>query len=416
MRVQDGFVALLLAAMAANAQAMAGMPTSLSPSTTQQQGKLPLSRSAQDFRLNQQLGSSAGAESCADLERLRGGAASKGTVLVTGGAGYIGTHCAVSLIAAGYEVMILDNFCNSSPKSLERVAEITGVKIENCFHVDIRDSAALDKVFSENKIDSVIHCAGLKAVGESVREPISYYENNFVGALNLIKSMGKNGCKSIVFSSSACVYGNPHKVPITEDFPLSCTNPYGRTKLFIEEMLRDVAKADPEWKIINLRYFNPVGAHPSGKIGEDPSGIPNNLMPYVAKVAVGKLEKLTVFGDDYPTPDGTGVRDYIHVMDLAEGHVAAVDKLPDIKGEVVYNLGTGHGYSVLDMVKAMKDAAGKEIPYSIGPRRPGDVASCYADPAKAKKELGWEAVKGVKEMCEDTWQWQSANPNGYRDP
>ncbi|EKX50299.1 hypothetical protein GUITHDRAFT_93071 [Guillardia theta CCMP2712] len=344
---------------------------------------------------------------------LRGGG--KGNVLITGGAGYIGTHCAVTLQEAGYTVMILDNFSNSCKKSIERVGEITGKSIEKVFDVDIRDKAALDKVFKENKVDAVIHCAGLKAVGESVREPIAYYENNFVGALNLIKAMSAAGCKKIVFSSSATVYGNPAKVPITEDFPLQCTNPYGRTKFFIEEMLRDVANADPEWKVINLRYFNPVGAHSSGKIGEDPSGIPNNLMPYVTKVAIGKLEKLTVFGDDYDTPDGTGVRDYIHVMDLAKGHVAAVDKLFSIEGEVVYNLGTGHGYSVLDMVKAMKEASGREVPYVIGPRRSGDVPTCYADAAKAKQELHWEAKLGVKEMCQDAWNWQCKNPNGYRE-
>jgi len=346
--------------------------------------------------------------------RIRGGGEPKKKVMVTGGAGYIGTHCAVALTKAGYEVLLLDNYYNSSPKSVERLNEITGANIK-CVQVDIRDREALDKVFAEHDIGSVIHCAGLKAVGESVREPISYYENNFVGSVTLIKAMSAAGCKSIVFSSSATVYGDPHTVPITEDFPLKCTNPYGRTKLFIEEMLRDVAKADPEWKVINLRYFNPVGAHSSGKIGEDPAGIPNNLMPYISKVAVGKLEKLTVFGDDYDTPDGTGVRDYIHVMDLAEGHVAAVAKLPDIKGEVVYNLGTGHGYSVLDMVKAMEGACGKTIAYSTGPRRAGDIATCYADPSYAKKELGWEAKLGVKEMCEDTWRWQNGNPNGYRD-
>eukprot|EP00281_Chroomonas_sp_CCMP1168_P025186 CAMPEP_0206232588 /NCGR_PEP_ID=MMETSP0047_2-20121206/11497_1 /ASSEMBLY_ACC=CAM_ASM_000192 /TAXON_ID=195065 /ORGANISM="Chroomonas mesostigmatica_cf, Strain CCMP1168" /LENGTH=415 /DNA_ID=CAMNT_0053656337 /DNA_START=20 /DNA_END=1267 /DNA_ORIENTATION=+ len=348
--------------------------------------------------------------------RLRGGGPEKGAVIVTGGAGYIGTHCTVALHEAGYEVIILDNFSNSCPKSLERVSEITGKKIEHCYDVDIRDKPALDKVFAahKGKIACVIHCAGLKAVGESVREPIAYYENNFVGTVNLLKSMAQHNCKRIVFSSSATVYGNPHTVPITEDFPLSCTNPYGRTKLFIEEMLRDVAKADPDWKIINLRYFNPVGAHDSGKIGEDPAGIPNNLMPYVAKVAVGKLPRLTVFGGDYDTPDGTGVRDYLHVMDLAFGHVAAVNKIEEIDGETVYNLGTGHGLSVLDMVKAMNKATGKEIPYIVGPRRAGDIATCYADATKAKTELKWEAKLNVDNMCADTWTWQSGNPNGYR--
>jgi len=348
-----------------------------------------------------------------EVMHMRGGSENK-KVLVTGGAGYIGTHCAVALSNAGYEVLLLDNYYNSAPKSVERLNEITGKDIK-CVQADIRDRESLDKVFAEHDIGSVIHCGGLKAVGESVREPISYYETNFVGSLNLIKAMSAAGVKRMVFSSSATVYGDPHTVPITEDFPLKCTNPYGRTKLFIEEMLRDVAKADPEWQIINLRYFNPVGAHASGKIGEDPAGIPNNLMPYISKVAVGKLEKLTVFGDDYDTPDGTGVRDYIHVMDLAEGHVAAVAKLPEVQGEVVYNLGTGHGYSVLDMVKAMQAASGKTIAHAMGPRRAGDIATCYADPSKAKQELGWEAKLGVKEMCEDTWRWQLGNPNGYRD-
>lgn len=350
--------------------------------------------------------------SCNSLLRLRGGGS--GTVLITGGAGYIGTHTAVALQEAGYDVMVLDNFSNSCEKSLERVKEITGKPIAKLFKVDILDKEALNKVFSENKIDTVIHCAGLKAVGESVREPVAYYENNFVGSVNLIKAMSANNCKRIVFSSSATVYGNPSRVPITEEFPLQCTSPYGRTKFFIEEMLRDVATADPEWKVINLRYFNPVGAHPSGKIGEDPSGIPNNLMPYVAKVAVGKLEKLTVFGDDYDTHDGTGVRDYIHIVDLAKGHVAAVDKIEDIEGEEVYNLGTGLGLSVLDMVKAMGEASQKEIPYVMGPRRSGDVPTCYADATKAKEALGWTASLGVKEMCADTWRWQSENPDGYR--
>jgi len=346
------------------------------------------------------------------LLRLRGGS-SKGTVLITGGAGYIGTHTSVALMEAGYDVMVLDNFSNSCPKALERVKEITGKSITKLFQVNVLDSEALNKVFSENKIDVVIHCAGLKAVGESVREPVAYYENNFVGSVNLIKAMSANNCKSIVFSSSATVYGNPSRVPITEEFPLQCTSPYGRTKFFIEEMLRDVATADPEWKVINLRYFNPVGAHPSGMMGEDPAGIPNNLMPYVAKVAVGKLERLTVFGDDYDTHDGTGVRDYIHIVDLAKGHVAAVDKIKDIEGEEVYNLGTGLGLSVLDMVKAMGNASQREIPYVMGPRRSGDVPTCYADATKAKDALGWTAQLGVEEMCADTWRWQSENPDGY---
>lgn len=368
---------------------------------------------AQTAALNR-AGSSA-REHCAEdsLLRLRGGDG-KGTVLITGGAGYIGTHTAVALQEAGYDVMVLDNFSNSCEKSLDRVKEITGTGITKLFQVDILNADALNKVFSENKIDTVIHCAGLKAVGESVREPVSYYENNFVGSVNLIKAMSANNCKSIVFSSSATVYGNPSRVPITEEFPLQCTSPYGRTKFFIEEMLRDVATADPEWKVINLRYFNPVGAHPSGKIGEDPAGVPNNLMPYVAKVAVGKLEKLTVFGDDYDTHDGTGVRDYIHIVDLAKGHVAAVDKIAEIEGEEVYNLGTGLGLSVLDMVKAMSDASGKDIPYVMGPRRSGDVPTCYADAGKASQALNWKAELGVKDMCADTWRWQSENPDGYR--
>jgi len=341
---------------------------------------------------------------------------SKGTVVVTGGAGFIASHCNVALLEAGFHVIALDNLSNSSIKSLERVEEITGKKPEY-YNIDMRNAEALKAWFAERKgkIHSVLHCAALKAVGESGQIPIEYYENNITGTLNLLKAMIEGGCKRIVFSSSATVYGNPEKVPLDESSPISATNPYGRTKLFVEEILRDVCKSDKEWKVINLRYFNPVGAHSSGKIGEDPAGIPNNLMPYVSKVAVGSLPKLTVFGEDYKTHDGTGVRDYIHVVDLAEGHLAAITKLPEIEGQIVVNLGTGVGYSVLDIVKAMRKATGKEIPYVIGPRREGDADICYAGTEKAKEVLGWTAKKNLDDMCADTWRWQSQNPNGYRD-
>ncbi|EKX50305.1 hypothetical protein GUITHDRAFT_67168 [Guillardia theta CCMP2712] len=345
-------------------------------------------------------------------------------VLVTGGAGFIGSHTTLGLLMQdkqgdqeSYEVVVVDNFSNSSPESLKRVMEITGKTVE--YHdLDLRNKSAVKEFFDsqKQKFDAVVHFAALKAVGESVQKPLEYYENNLTGALNLLECMRESGCKAIVFSSSATVYGNATKDcdKITEDAPISATNPYGRTKLFIEEILRDLCKSDKDWKAINLRYFNPVGAHESGRIGEDPAGIPNNLMPYVSKVAVGKLEYLTVHGNDYPTPDGTGVRDYIHVMDLAEGHIAAIKKLSSLQGEITVNLGTGRGYSVVEMVEAMRKASGAEIPYKIGPRREGDVAMLCASTEKAKRELGWVAKKNLEDMCNDLWRWQSANPNGYR--
>lgn len=333
-------------------------------------------------------------------------------ILVTGGAGYIGSHTTLLLLNAGYEVIVFDNFSNASAESIRRVEALTDKKtilIEG----DIRSRKDLEEVFSNHKIDAVIHFAGLKAVGESVEQPLRYYENNVCGTVQLCEVMAEHGCRQIVFSSSATVYGDPHTTPIKEDFPLSATNPYGRSKLFVEEILKDLYISDAEWKVILLRYFNPVGAHESGRIGEDPSGIPNNLMPFIAQTAVGKREKLSIFGNDYDTHDGTGVRDYIHVVDLAEGHLKALEKLPDIKGVLTVNLGTGQGYSVLDMVKAFEKASGKKVPYVFAPRRNGDIAKCYADPAYAKKVLGWEAKRGIEEMCEDTWRWQSQNPNGY---
>lgn len=333
-------------------------------------------------------------------------------ILVTGGAGYIGSHTCVELLNEGYDVVVVDNLCNSSEVALERVEQITGKKV-TFYKVDLLDEVALTKVFEQESIDSVIHFAGLKAVGESVAKPLEYYHNNITGTLVLLDVMRRHSVKNIVFSSSATVYGNPHTVPITEDFPLSVTNPYGRTKLMLEEILTDIHTADSEWNVILLRYFNPIGAHKSGMIGEDPKGIPNNLVPYIAQVAVGKLACLGVFGDDYNTPDGTGVRDYIHVVDLAIGHVKAIKKLEDKEGVSIYNLGTGNGYSVLDVVKAFEKASGRPIKYEIKPRRPGDIATCYADPSKAKTELGWEATRGIDEMCEDSWRWQSGNPNGY---
>lgn len=335
-------------------------------------------------------------------------------VLVTGGAGYIGSHTCLELIEAGHKVTVIDNLCNAKETSLERVKQITGGEI-SFYRVDLLDKENLETVFEkcDEKFDAVIHFAGLKAVGESVIKPLEYYHNNITGTINLIDVMRKYQVKNIVFSSSATVYGDPASVPITEDFPLSCTNPYGRTKLMVEEILSDVYRADPEWNIALLRYFNPVGAHKSGLIGEDPTGIPNNLMPYISQVAVGKLEKLSVFGDDYPTKDGTGVRDYIHVVDLAIGHVHAIVKLAEKPGLVIYNLGTGEGYSVLDMVRAFEEASGREVAYMIAPRREGDIAECWANPDKAAEELGWRAKRGVREMCEDTWRWQSNNPKGY---
>lgn len=333
-------------------------------------------------------------------------------MLVTGGAGYIGSHTCVLLLEAGYEVVVLDNFSNASKESLRRVEEITGKQIV-LVEGDIRNRDDLETVFGSHTIDAVVHFAGLKAVGESVEQPLRYYENNICGTVQLCEVMGEYGCKQIVFSSSATVYGDPHTTPIKEDFPLSATNPYGRSKLIIEEILRDLYVSDNSWKIVLLRYFNPVGAHASGMIGEDPNGIPNNLMPFIAQTAVGRREKLSVFGDDYDTPDGTGVRDYIHVVDLAEGHLKALEKIGEVDGVLAVNLGTGKGYSVLDMVKAFEKASGKKVPYEIAPRRSGDIAKCYADPSYAKELLGWEATKGIEEMCEDTWRWQSMNPNGY---
>jgi len=333
-------------------------------------------------------------------------------ILTTGGAGYIGSHTCVELLQAGHEVAVVDNLSNSKQESLNRVQKITGRSL-SFYRVDLLDKPALAEVFRKQSFDAVIHFAGMKAVGESTRIPLRYYQNNIIGTLNLCEVMKEFEVRTIVFSSSATVYGNPHKVPITEDFPLSTTNPYGRTKLMIEEILRDLRAAEPEWQIALLRYFNPVGAHESGWIGEDPNDIPNNLFPYIAQVAVGKLKELPIFGNDYPTPDGTGVRDYIHVVDLSRGHLRALEKLRTKPGLVIYNLGTGRGYSVLEAVAAFSKACGKPIPYKIVGRRAGDIASCYADPSLAQRELGWEAAKGLEEMCADTWRWQRENPLGY---
>ncbi len=333
-------------------------------------------------------------------------------ILVTGGAGYIGTHTIVELLEAGYEVIVLDNFSNSKPQSLEKVKNITG-KTFMVYTIDLLDREGLNKIFSDNKIDGVIHFAGYKAVGESVEKPLDYYNNNISGTIVLCEVMKKFNVKNIVFSSSATVYGNPEHVPILEDNSLQATNPYGRTKLMIEEILRDLYVSDNEWSISILRYFNPVGAHSSGEIGEDPNGIPNNLMPYITKVAIGELKELQVFGGDYPTIDGTGVRDYVHVVDLALGHVKALSKNQSSNEVSVYNLGTGIGYSVLEVISAFETSTGIKIPHKIVARRPGDIATCYADVAKAKKELGWKAEKGIQEMCFDAWKWQSKNPNGY---
>lgn len=335
-------------------------------------------------------------------------------ILVTGGAGYIGSHTCVELLKEGYDVVVVDNLYNSSEKSLERVEQITGKKVR-FYQVDILDKEALTEVFDKEEIDSVIHFAGLKAVGESVRKPLEYYHNNITGTLVLCDVMREHGCKNIVFSSSATVYGDPAMIPITEECPKGkCTNPYGQTKSMLEQILTDLNVADPEWNVVLLRYFNPIGAHESGLIGEDPKGIPNNLVPYIAQVAVGKLECLGVFGNDYDTHDGTGVRDYIHVVDLAVGHVRAIEKLKDKEGVSIYNLGTGIGYSVLDVVKAYEKACGKPIKYEIKPRRAGDIATCYADASKAAKELHWKAERNIEQMCADSWKWQSMNPEGYR--
>lgn len=335
-------------------------------------------------------------------------------IIVTGGAGYIGSHTCLELLNAGHRVTVIDNLSNSCEEALRRVRELTGRPLE-FFKADLLDIKAVDRVFGRcGDARAVIHFAGLKAVGESVDQPLLYYRNNLGGTMNLCRVMQDRGVKNIVFSSSATVYGNPASVPIKEDFPLSCTNPYGRTKLMIEDILRDLNVSDRDWNVALLRYFNPVGAHESGRIGEDPNDIPNNLMPYISQVAVGKLRELSVFGNDYPTPDGTGVRDYIHVVDLALGHLGALEKLNTNPGVVTYNLGTGRGYSVLDMVRAFARASGREVKYKITGRRPGDIAMCYADPSLAEAELGWQARRGIDEMCIDTWRWQSRNPGGYK--
>ena len=332
-------------------------------------------------------------------------------ILVTGGTGYIGSHTVVELLAAGKDVLILDNYANSSPKVLERIAKICG-RAPAFREGDIRDVDGLRALFAAHRIEAVIHFAGLKAVGESVEQPLTYYDNNVNGTLCLLQAMRQAGVRRLVFSSSATVYGDPHHVPIREDFPLQATNPYGRSKLMVEEMLRDLQRAEADWQIAILRYFNPVGAHPSGLIGENPNGIPNNLMPFVAQVAVGKRAQLSVFGNDYPTPDGTGVRDYIHVVDLAQGHLAALAALARSGQSLTVNLGTGQGYSVLDMVRAFEAASGRPVPYQIVARRAGDIATCYADPQLAGELLGWQARRGIGEMCADAWRWQSKNPDG----
>ena len=334
-------------------------------------------------------------------------------ILVTGGAGYIGSHTCVELLNSGYDVTVIDNLCNANPKSLNRVEAITGRKVK-FYEGDVRDEALLRKIFAENEISAVIHFAGLKAVGESVAQPWRYYDNNLNTTLVLTKVMTDVGCKKIIFSSSATVYSGDNEMPLRETSRTgSCTNPYGWTKYMTEQILSGIAHADKEWSVVLLRYFNPIGAHESGMIGEDPRGIPNNLMPYITQVAIGRREKLSIYGNDYPTPDGTGVRDYIHVVDLARGHVCAIKKLETNCGLFICNLGTGKGYSVLDVIHAFSKACGKEIPYVIDPRRPGDIAECYADPTKAKNELGWVAEYGIEEMCADSWNWQKNNPDGY---
>ena len=336
-------------------------------------------------------------------------------VLVTGGAGYIGSHTCVELIETGHTPIVVDNLYNSSAKSLERVKEITGVEVK-FYEGDVRDEALLNRIFDENEIGAVIHFAGLKAVGESVAKPLAYYDNNLISTMVLARVMGNRGCKKIIFSSSATVYSGDNEMPLRETSKTgNCTNPYGWTKYMCEQILRDIAFADPEWSVVLLRYFNPVGAHKSGKIGEHPNGIPNNLMPFISQTAIGKRKQLSVFGNDYDTHDGTGVRDYIHVVDLAKGHVAAVSYMQSNKGEAVFNLGTGTGYSVLDMVKAFETANGIPVPYVIAERRPGDLATCYADPTKSREVLGWTAKHDQTDMCRDTWNWQSQNPNGFDD-
>lgn len=334
-------------------------------------------------------------------------------ILVTGGAGYIGSHTCVELLNAGYEVVVIDNLSNSKKESIKRVKEITGKDLK-FYKVDLLDKEAVENVFNKEKIDAVIHFAGLKAVGESVKKPLEYYHNNLTGTFILCEVMKRHNVKNMVFSSSATVYGNPKTVPIREDFPLSVTNPYGRTKLILEDVLRDIQKSDPDWNIIMLRYFNPIGAHESGKIGEDPNGIPNNLVPYVTQVAIGKLDYLGVFGDDYDTYDGTGVRDYIHVVDLSIGHIKALEKLKSNPGIAVYNIGTGRGYSVFDVIKSFEKVCKVNIPYKVLPRRDGDIAVCYADTHKAYKELGFKAKYDLARMCEDSWRWQRNNPKGYK--
>ncbi|MBD5803436.1 UDP-glucose 4-epimerase [Azoarcus sp. Aa7] len=337
------------------------------------------------------------------------------TVLVTGGAGYIGSHTCVALLEAGHDVVVVDNLCNSKPAALERVERIAGRKLRGFHRADVRDASALTRVFVEHRVDAVIHFAALKAVGESVAHPLAYYENNVGGLFSLVGAMEAADVRRFVFSSSATVYGDPASVPIREDFPTGATNPYGRTKLMCEEVLRDLVAADARWHVVLLRYFNPVGAHASGSIGEDPNGIPNNLMPYVSQVAVGKLRELQVFGGDYPTSDGTGVRDYIHVVDLAAGHVAAVERMDGLPGVSCVNLGTGRGYSVLEVARAFERASGREVPYRIVARRPGDVAACWADASLAYKVLGWQPQFDLDAMCRDAWRWQSLNPGGYPD-
>ncbi len=336
------------------------------------------------------------------------------TILVTGGAGYIGSHTTVELLQAGYNVVVVDNFCNSHPEVLNRIQALTG-KSPVFYEADVRDVDALTRIFQQHEIKSVIHFAGLKAVGESTRLPLKYYQNNIAATLTLCEVMQQHDVFDLVFSSSATVYGDPHAVPINESFPLSATNPYGRSKLMIEEILRDVSKADPRWGIVLLRYFNPVGAHPSSTMGEDPNGIPNNLLPFISQVAIGRRAELSVFGNDYATPDGTGVRDYIHVVDLAIGHIKAIERIKRERGVLTYNLGTGNGYSVLDMVKAFEQASDIAIVYKIVDRRPGDIAECWADPTYAATDLGWKAERGLQEMMQDTWRWQSKNPNGYKE-
>nr|WP_317402747.1 UDP-glucose 4-epimerase GalE [Plesiomonas shigelloides] len=335
-------------------------------------------------------------------------------ILVTGGAGYIGSHTVLELLNSGNDVVVIDNLCNSSRESLRRVETLTGRSV-TFYEADVCDRSALQTIFAQHAIDAVIHFAGLKAVGESTQIPLKYYQNNIAATLVLCEEMERAGVFRLVFSSSATVYGDPHTVPIQEHFPTSATNPYGRSKLMVEEMLRDIVAADPRWSVVLLRYFNPVGAHISGQIGEDPNGIPNNLLPYIAQVAIGRLKQLSVFGNDYPTPDGTGVRDYIHVVDLSLGHLKALQYIADRHGVFTFNLGTGQGYSVLEMVKAFEQASGRAVPYQVVARRPGDIAVCYAEPDLAAQELGWRAERGLPEMMADTWRWQSQNPNGYKD-